>query len=115
MLVIIFGRSRTGSQTAKPAFVVLGARRYVSLCEARFSAPLPPLPPPSPSPLLIIIAHPLILTLRLRYVTGELNLRPITRQLLLYKRLLNFLFFTFQCYSFVVILVDENFYRSYIF
>jgi len=42
MLVIIFGRSRTGSQTAEPAFVVLGARRNVSLCKARFSAPLPP-------------------------------------------------------------------------
>ena len=36
-----------GAVTDKPAFVGLGARRNVSLCEARFSAPL-----------LIIIAHP---------------------------------------------------------
>ena len=46
--------------TDKPAFVGLGARRNVSLCEARFSAPHPP--PDN------------YCTSRLKYVTGGLNL-----------------------------------------
>ena len=86
--------------TAKPAFVGLGARRNISQCEARFSAPIPP--PDNYCTALNSNSPFKMCRWKIEFITY--NALTIAVQ-----KMLNFLFFTFRYYSFVVNFVDENF------